>query len=293
MREMKEIISIKLFRTVRKGKKRLNEESLSRIAGFIESQRLPDGSFVNKSGRSDIYYTLFGWMLSYVLGIKPDTGTTADYLAGQHTASMDLIHYAAYVRCRMIQQLWERGKPGVFLRSLFSSHAVLPEEINGIPHDDPQSPYTQFIRLSLLEDCGQRIKQAAAVTESLKAYHVSGGGYTNIPGGKTASVNATAAALSVMGQLEGYRMHSDVLCLQDMQTGTGGFAATKDSPVPDLLSTATALFVLSCYGRSPKIPPLDFIESHWLDSGGFAATLLDDGSDTEYTFYGLLALGAI
>jgi hypothetical protein len=30
-----------------------------------------------------------------------------------------------------------------------------------------------------------------------------------------------------------------------------------------------------------------------LDSGGFSATLLEDTSDVEYTFYGLLALGTI
>jgi hypothetical protein len=60
-----------------------------------------------------------------------------------------------------------------------------------------------------------------------------------------------------------------------------------------LLSTATALFALRCYGVEPRYSAVDFIEGHWLDDGGFAATLLDDESDVEYLFYGLLALGTL
>ena len=60
-----------------------------------------------------------------------------------------------------------------------------------------------------------------------------------------------------------------------------------------MLSTATSLVMLNCYGMKPKFAARDFIEAHWLDSGGFSATLMEDKSDVEYTFYGLLALGAI
>ena len=38
---------------------------------------------------------------------------------------------------------------------------------------------------------------------------------------------------------------------------------------------------------------MPFVQAHWLESGGFAPTLLDDYSDVEYVFYGLLALGSI
>jgi len=43
---------------------------------------------------------------------------------------------------------------------------------------------------------------------------------------------------------------------------------------------------------APKFNANDFIDAHWLPSGGFSATLIDETSDVEYTFYGLLALGA-
>jgi hypothetical protein len=156
---------------------------------------------------------------------------------------------------------------------------------------DNRSPYSRFIWLMLMEDCRQKITDKREILEALEAYKVPGGGYSNIAGGASASLNATAAALSVKGQLEGYRRQADADYLYQVQEKSGGFCATPGLPVADILSTATALFVLRCYGLEPCINPLPFIEAHWLDSGGFAPTILDETSDIEYTFYGLLALG--
>lgn len=286
-------ISIKLFRTLQKGKALLGKEALDRIGGFVESQRTEGDAFVNKGGKADVYYTVFGWMLSYLLGIRLDAQKTPVYLATFDTDSLDLIHYAAYMRCRMIQQFMKRGKAGLLLRSLFPTEVKALADFKEVPHNDLYSPYTRFIWLSLLEDTGQRIPDKKGVMGSLGDYQLPEGGYRNIRDGLTATTNATAAALVVRGQLEGYQENKDVFYLRDRQDISGGFHATMASPIPDLLSTATALFVLSCYKVRPKYAARDFIEAHWLDSGGFSSTLLEDKSDVEYTFYGLLALGAI
>ena len=110
---------------------------------------------------------------------------------------------------------------------------------------------------------------------------------------EVATTNATVAALAIIGQLEGYKPIDDLFYLRDTQDETGGFKAGRGAPVPDLLSTATTLFLMGCYDIRPVRPVHDFIEAHWLDSGGFSATLLEDSSDVEYVFYGLLALGAL
>lgn len=308
---MKETISMKLLNTLQRGKEQLNKEALDRIAGFVESQRTEEESFKNKSGKADLYYTLFGWILSYILGITLDRKKMTSYLSQQDIKSLDLIHYAAFMRCRVIKQLIEGGKAGLFLRSLFSTEIRLLDEFEDLPHSDMQSPYTQFIWLSLLEDTGQMKKfklpgskfkvsdskfkdhcESETLNFEFSPYHVNSGGFMNTRDGLTATTNATVAALAVKGQLAGYKEIKDVFYLRDLQGESGGFGAAKVSPVPDLLSTATSLFMLSCYGIKPKYPARDFIEAHWLDSGGFSATLLDDESDVEYTFYGLLALGA-
>ena len=79
--------------------------------------------------------------------------------------------------------------------------------------------------------------------------------------------------------------------LKERQDETGGFFASEVAPVPDLLSTAVAVFTLRIIGGRPR-PAARFIEAHWLDMGSFAPTLLDEYSDVEYLFYGLLALGS-
>ena len=79
--------------------------------------------------------------------------------------------------------------------------------------------------------------------------------------------------------------------LKERQDETGGFFASEVAPVPDLLSTAVAVFTLRIIGERPRLAAR-FIEAHWLDMGSFAPTLLDEYSDVEYLFYGLLALGS-
>jgi len=290
---MKETISIKLFNTLKQGKENLNEDSLFRVKNFIKSQLMSDGSFMNKSGKSDIYYTAFGWMLSYVLGIETDHKKTVLFLKKQDVQQLDLIHYAAYIRCCMIQQLFEGGIMKFLVHS-FSSKSIRPlSDFDSVPHNDMQSPYTQFIWLSLLEDTHNSVRNRDAMLASLNNYHVSGGGYSNMRDGTMSATNATAAALSVIGQLNEYNDTDSLNYMLGIQSDTGGFAATEHSPLPDLLSTAIALFLLRCYDRRPNVSPKNFIEAHWLDNGGFSATLLEETSDVEYTFYGLLALGTI
>ncbi len=288
---MRNTLSAKLFRTLQKGKEQLGTEAVRRIADFVRSQRTEEHSFKDKSGKADLYYTAFGWTLSYILGIEPDQKKMDAYLSIQNTESLDLIHYAAYMRCRMISRLIKGGKTGLWAHSLFATKIRTLDTFASIPHHDPQSPYTRFIWLSLLEDAGQHIYKEKNLTNTLADYHLPGGGYMNTKDGLTATTNATVAALAVKGQLNGYKADEDLLYLRDRQETTGGFSAAMASPVPDLLSTATALFTLNCYNTPPNYPVRDFIEAHWLDSGGFSATVLEDDSDVEYTFYGLLALG--
>ena len=80
--------------------------------------------------------------------------------------------------------------------------------------------------------------------------------------------------------------------LKERQDETGGFRASEVAPVPDLLSTAVVLFTLWLIGNERPKPAARFIEAHWLEMGSFAPTLLDEYSDVEYLFYGLLALGS-
>jgi hypothetical protein len=63
----------------------------------------------------------------------------------------------------------------------------------------------------------------------------------------------------------------------------------------DLLSTGVALYALRFVKHDLRIMKpecLEYVDSLYAN-GGFCATVLDPGADVEYTFYGLLALGAL
>ncbi|MEI9898240.1 MAG: prenyltransferase/squalene oxidase repeat-containing protein [Chthoniobacter sp.] len=121
------------------------------------------------------------------------------------------------------------------------------------------------------------------------------GAWANARGLKAGSTNATAAAVTLLHQL-GVPVNQSVGdWLLAQAHPDGGFLAMPAAPMPDLLSTATALHALSCLER--EVPPavrercLDFIDTLWNAEGGFHGHWADDHLDAEYTFYGLLALG--
>lgn len=287
---MKETITIKLLKTIQRGYEALSQDAKLMMSDFILTQRCKDGGFINKQGEQDLYYTTFGSLLQYVFGINYNTGELKRYLNSIDADNLDLIHYAAYMRCRLLASVTDSKFLGV-LTSLISQKNIRSEESFEVwPNNNKNAPYSRFIWLSLLEDTNNS-KQHTWLSEE---YAIKGGGYSNVKGQDSASVNATAAALMVKGQNEGYDNTSqDVLYLLNSQLPSGGFKASPQTHMPDLLSTATALFTLLCYDVQPRYSAQEFVEAHWLDNGGFGATILDSNSDVEYLFYGLLALGTL
>lgn len=273
-----------MLRTLQRAVGRLGDEALALMRHFVQERMTANGVFMDKSGREDIYYTSFGMLLSHVLGIRRNCEATRLWLDTIDSNQLDMVHYAAYVRSRMINE-WEQNKIEFLLKNI-KRKAIRPlASFEVVPNMDAESPYAQFILYSLCEDTGNTPPVA-----NLTSYRIDGGGYANTRQGSP-STNATAAALMVAGQSAGYTSTRDAEWLRDEQKPSGGWCAEQNTPLPDLLSTATALFALHCYGIKPRYSATDFIEGHWLDNGGFAATLLDDESDVEYLFYGLLALG--
>ncbi len=111
-------------------------------------------------------------------------------------------------------------------------------------------------------------------------------------GQEVRTTNAVCCVLAMQHQMGQKHDAACVEWLQKRQDETGGFYASEQAPIPDLLSTAVALFTLRLLEIHVK-DATPFIQAHGLDNGGFAPTLYDDYSDVEYVFYGLLALGSI
>lgn len=236
-------LSYQLLKALRRGAGLLDDEARRRVCRFVVSQRLDTEMFVNRGGRGDLYYTLFGWMLCYALSITTDAGRRRACLQQVDTARLDQLHLTVYDLCCQVDRLLALPR-------------VVPAAVAKLMADD--RPLRQFF------ETYQR--------------HGSGGG-----------TNAWAARLATADQADD-RLVSRLLAIQH---SSGGFLAHEGAAMPDMLSTAVALFALRRHTIAPVHDPRPFIEAHWQDDGSFAATLLDEHGDAEYQFYGLLALGSL
>ncbi|MBM4155194.1 MAG: terpene cyclase/mutase family protein [Lentisphaerae bacterium] len=114
-----------------------------------------------------------------------------------------------------------------------------------------------------------------------------------VSAGATSVTAAAVVVLSAAGRAAPREILDWLLARRDPR---GGWLGGADAPAPDLLSTAVALAALRIAGRTapdPVEPDVDFIERHMRPGGGFAGHPADPVADVEYTWYALLALGAI
>jgi len=154
--------------------------------------------------------------------------------------------------------------------------------------------YAAFLALGAYQDFGQPMPESAHLLPSLATLRAKDGGFANAPGATWGVTPATAAVAILMRHLDcdpdsTLRDWLLARCLP-----AGGFFAVPDAPMPDLLSTATALHALSGLHAAfdgLREPCLDFVDSLWTNRGGFYGHWSDDAIDTEYTYYALLSLG--
>ncbi len=154
--------------------------------------------------------------------------------------------------------------------------------------------YGCFLAAAGYGDAARQITNPKSLIDCIRTLRAADGGYANqedMPIGLTPS---TAAAATLLRHLS----EPPDTCLADWllacRQPDSGFFPTPHSPIPDLLSTATALHALS--GMQVDLDPikepcLDFVDSLWTNQGAFYGNWTDDMVDTEYTYYGLLALG--
>jgi prenyltransferase beta subunit len=156
------------------------------------------------------------------------------------------------------------------------------------------SAYAAFLALGAYQDLGRTLPAPDRLVAALSSLRAEDGSYGNRPALASGVTTATAAAVLVLRQLDAPGDRDTGMWLLDRCHLRGGFFASRSAPVPDLLSTATALHALSSLHvpiAGLREPCLDFVDSLWTNRGGFFGTWADDGVDCEYTFYALLALG--
>jgi geranylgeranyl transferase type-2 subunit beta len=273
---------------------RLLGESRDLVAGFVRAHRNPDGGFQDRAGASDLYYTVFG--LDALIALQEDlpADETVAFLAARAVRDLDYVHIACLARgWAALRQLPGPDVVDDLLARIESCRAADGGYATS-PGADHGSAYASFVALGAYQDCGRELPEPERVLDSIHRLRAAGGGYANHPDLPLGLTPSTAAAVMVMRHLGAPPDHDAGMWLLDRCHSRGGFFAAPAAPVPDLLSTATALHALSSLqvpiGGIAE-PCLDFIDSLWTNRGGFYGTWADDAADCEYTYYALLALG--
>lgn len=272
------------------------------VTQFLERLALPDGSYANRDGKTDLYYTSFALDALAALDRLPD-GTralcTQQWLkAWGSGAELDFVHRCCLARAWASQPATTRPREQLtdLANSLASNRAA-----DGGYATRGGSPggtaYGCFLAVNALEDLGQPPLAAAereAIIACLGKLRSDDGGWANAPGQPLGSTTATAAAIATLSSLEAEIPEEAGAFLLTQQHPAGGFLATPDTPMPDLLSTAVALHALDAVDapwRKQQELVLDYLDSLWSAEGGFHGSWADDLIDAEYTYYGLVALG--
>jgi hypothetical protein len=209
---------------------------------------------------------------------------------------LDFVHLGALARCWAALGFEEtdRDLPDSLLTRV-ERYRSRDGGYEGEVQSNNGNAYGCFVALGAYQDLQRTLPNPLQMVQCLKHLETPDGAWANARGLRIGSTNATAAAVTLFHQL-GVPVNQSVGdWLLAQVHPEGGFRAMPAAPIPDLLSTATALHALACLEHD--VPTgiqercLDFIDSLWNAEGGFHGHWADDDLDAEYTFYGLLALG--
>jgi len=271
-------------------------ESSDLVRGFVCSQLRPDGGFAGRSGSSDLYYTVFALQALIALQADIPADDVRRFLNPHGTgAALDFVHLACLARC------WAMVPPPALDAAAIDELLSRLEE-----HRSPDggyhsrrgaahgTAYDAFLAVGAYQDLGRSVPDPEALVSSVAALRAGDGGYSNQPDAAAGATPATAAAVTVLRQFDAPIPDGTGAWLLARCHPAGGFVAVPATPMPDLLSTATALHALTAL-HVPLTPIaercLDFVDTLWINRGAFFGTWADEQPDCEYTYYGLLALG--
>jgi hypothetical protein len=277
------------------------------VAAFVRAQADPGGGFRDRSGKPDLYYTVFGLQCLLALGDAVPAATPAYLRSFADPRALDFIHAACLARCWALVQ--PEGAPAEVRGALVERIGAFRSADGGFTvfaGADTGSAYGAFLALGALEDLGAEVPEPAALATSVRSLRMPDGGCTNDRMLPLSSTPGTAACVAVLcelglpaatgkkGRLKPFLGEMAAWILA-RAAPSGGFAATAGAPIADLLSTATGLHALWGAGASLDEPMLPecagFVIGMADSSGGFRGHASDNAADCEYTFYGLLALG--
>jgi prenyltransferase beta subunit len=244
----------------------LDSEAVNEVKTYLRNSQTGSGGFSDRAGKPDLYYTLFGYFIAKAFALDDLIPGIIKFTRQKiETESLSDVH----LHCASI--------------ILGTTPAGYPHPVGVVPRRGGHATYDAF--LSLL---------TCYYTKDYYRFFVIRKYLNNkIP---DSGVPCTLmAAKLVMEKTFKRKTDSLIKKVLSFYDNRGGFRATEAARGADLLTTSVALYALNFAGfelRMIRPDCLEYVDSLY-NTGGFAATSFDPDTDVEYTFYGLLALGAL
>jgi hypothetical protein len=252
----------------------LNDEMADEIRSFIRNKLTPQGGFADRAGKSDLYYSLFGYYIAEAFSVTDAIDSLKNYIKNKVTDSnlsgVNLYCGAIlYAKLHGIDDLTQK----------LGRRITAELKVSQVK----QAEYSNFMGFLALYYLGDFLALKRLINQ-----YKSNDLHTELP-------CPVIAANTILLSLAGHYDRSGENRLKSFYRRNGGFAAVSHAPFEDLLSTGVALYALNFIDADTRVMKpdcLSFIDGLYED-GGFRSTQTDFETDVEYTFYGLLALGSL
>ncbi|MBF0543071.1 MAG: terpene cyclase/mutase family protein [Candidatus Riflebacteria bacterium] len=277
----------------------IHPTALQKIRNYVQDRLSGSGGFLNRADNPDLYYTLFGLSCAFVLKQNLSLDATLTWLNSFDLKILTLVDFSSLVKCLSIYSMIHNPE------ALFRKTCAIEAELSRFRTTDggfsytgsgESFPYAAFLAMNIYQDISKPIPQPQKLVSVLQGNQQTDGRFSHPGCFSSGLLLSTVAGLLIQRQLTGLTNDSAIKWIESQFTPAGGFKADPDAELPDMLSTAVALFALKvCKVNMAPYRALakNFVEDHWLDNGSFSATLLDEMGDCEYVYYGLLSLGAL
>ena len=176
-------------------------ESAELVAAFLRSQIHAEGGFKNRSGDSDLYYTVFGLEGLIALGAEVPAADVSSYLrqfgAG---GGLDLVHLSCLVRC------WAdlTKTPPIFTDAVatrLEAFRTPDGGYNTLPGQDEGTAYGCFLAASAYQDLRREIPAQSSLIDCVRSLRCEDRGYANQRGLAAGLTPSTAAAATLLRRL--------------------------------------------------------------------------------------------
>lgn len=263
-----------LERVLKNSIRLIDSQTLAEMRSFVRKQQTPSGGFADKGGNCDLYYTLFGLFIAEALEVHEVMPLLKEYVKiviQTDNLKGVYLHSAAILYAKLFGR---ETLPSAFLKEVRNDF---------FKAENRQAVYSDFLSLMTfyyLEDYSGLYQ----IQQKMKSVNIT----TEMP-------CSVSAAQMVLQHCVGKSTCEMEKRLNSVYRKRGNFAAISRAPIGDLLSTSVALYSLMFVKSDIRIIKpdcLSYVDSLYIE-GGFCATVLDADPDVEYTFYGLLALGAL